>query len=105
MNGPRRRFAELVHALGNPDEHWPFRPLWLCSGCGVDWPCRPYREHLLATMSVEAIESHMAPYSRFAAIELAGQLPPTAVHARMFDWIREDVPKRRDVRRPPGGPF
>lgn len=104
MTRPLRQIDDRA-VLDDPDRHWPARPSWTCeAGCG-DWPCRPLRDHLHATMSPQDIALYMGTYARDAERELEGKLGPITVYARMFGWVRAVPRQHPPLRRPPGGPW
>ncbi|SCL29264.1 hypothetical protein GA0070624_3850 [Micromonospora rhizosphaerae] len=47
MTGEQRRVLGYPIA-GEPVEHLPLRPLWLCRRCGQPWPCGAAKLVLLA---------------------------------------------------------
>lgn len=82
VEGPPRQAGVLT----DPGAHHPARPQWTCDADGEDWPCRPYRKHLLATQDRIGIAVEMDADYQFAARELdtdRGEL-----YRRFYGWIR-----------------
>lgn len=93
MTRPLRQVADRPV---RPADHQPHRPGWICTQCGADWPCAPYRDHLLETLDRGAIASLMASWHPQMLAELGEE---AAVHARLHAW------HRHEGWRPVGGPL
>jgi hypothetical protein len=67
-------------AAVNPHErpildHQPHRPGWRCNGCGDDWPCRIYRQHIVLDAPATQLAIMMTTMMIEAADDLPGPVP------------------------------
>lgn len=90
----------------DPHLHEPTRPGWLCTSCGIHWPCEPYRNWVLDTFSSSTDRAiHMAGFWQFAIIELPRPDVAGDIHRRFLGWTRQPVEVAPPRGRPPGGIF
>ncbi|SDZ35510.1 hypothetical protein SAMN05444365_11132 [Micromonospora pattaloongensis] len=77
--------------------HGPMRPIWLCGGCGVPWPCPTRRRQLAAEF--EGAPMSLAIYMGthlLTAMEDMKWAPAGPLHRRFLGWVQ---PPRRIARR------
>jgi hypothetical protein len=90
VDGPRWTLNRQPAAdTTNTQPHMPLRPSWLCSGCGLDWPCPARRAQLLA----EHHQAHVSLglYLGACLVQAARDLPdaPAGVlYERFIAWFR-----------------
>lgn len=70
-------------------EHTPTRPSWMCSTCGVNWPCDEARDKLYKEYGEQRVNLavYMATQLGHAAGELAG-VSTTELYQRFIAWTR-----------------
>lgn len=71
--------------------HVPLRPIWMCTACGVDWPCVTKRRHLQAEYGRAPVSLSLLMSSYFvdAAVDMPA-VPCGQMHARFLGWLPGD---------------
>lgn len=73
--------------LGEPADHVPDRPSWMCRICGRPWPCDPAREHLSGGMGRVDLAVLMWDHLEEAARDMPGT-PASELFDRFLRWTK-----------------
>jgi hypothetical protein len=72
--------------------HVPVRPVWMCAGCGADWPCATRRAELAAEFADAPVS--LTLYLGGCLVTAARDLPLTRagkLHYQFLGWTRSRV--------------
>lgn len=104
---PRLPESLLGTTVGDPDvidrlsrhSHQMLIPTWLCSCCGLAWPCQPAREDLLLDLGWMRVAIYCAVLMERAAMDVV-TISPRGLWERFLEWteppeeIRDSLIKR-----------
>ena len=68
--------------------HVPDRPSWWCRACGLEWPCQPAKDDIIATMDLVGRVIYMN-LQMFDALSDQPDVDVAAIFDRFVGWARE----------------
>ncbi|XVV10861.1 hypothetical protein ACQP2X_39385 [Actinoplanes sp. CA-131856] len=84
----------LTRVVGDPDlidrlgrhTHQVQMPQWICTGCGLDWPCEAAQDDLLLDLGWLKTPVLSGVLMELAAKHLHGQITPNQLWHRFIAW-------------------
>ena len=74
-------------------EHNQTAPMWICSGCGADWPCATRRKELRAEFAGSRVSLGLyLGHLLVVAAEDLRHVPAGWLHNRFLCWIHSEEP-------------